>query len=86
MSCAIWYHLYNLKNEKNTRGGMLLLVKTATLLKVTLLHGCFLRFSNCTNGTKSRKASHMKDGKKKIHTDSIQHPCSSGTIYQHVKQ
>ena len=29
----------------------------ATLLKVTLLHGCFSRFSNCTNGTKSRKTS-----------------------------
>ena len=27
-----------------------------TLLKVTLFHGCFLRFLNCTNGTKSRKA------------------------------
>ena len=31
----------------------------ATLLKVTLLHGCFSRFLNCTNGTKSHKASHM---------------------------
>ena len=28
-------------------------------LKVTLLHGCFSRFLNCTNGTKLRKASHM---------------------------
>ena len=27
MFCAIWYHLYNLKNKKNTRGGVLLLVK-----------------------------------------------------------
>ena len=24
----------------------------ATLLKVTLFHGCFLRLLNCTNGTK----------------------------------
>ena len=24
--CAIWYHLYNLKNVKNTHGGVLLLV------------------------------------------------------------
>ena len=31
-------------------------LKPATLLKVTLLHGCFSRFLNCTNGTKSRKA------------------------------
>ena len=29
--------------------------KPATLLKVTLLDGCFSRFLNCTNGTKSRK-------------------------------
>ena len=27
MRCAIWYILYNLKNVKNTDGGMLLLVK-----------------------------------------------------------
>ena len=25
--CAIWYHLYNLKNAKNNHGGMLLSVK-----------------------------------------------------------
>ena len=35
--CAIWYHLHISKNEKNTHLGVL-------LLKVTLLHGCFLRF------------------------------------------
>ena len=34
------------------------LLKPATLLKVTLLHGCFSRFLNCTNGTKSCKALH----------------------------
>ena len=33
--------------------------KPATLLKVTLLHGCFSRFLICTNGTKLRNASHM---------------------------
>ena len=27
MFCAIWYHLHNLKNVKNTQGGVLLLVK-----------------------------------------------------------
>ena len=27
MRYAIWYHLYNLKNVKNTLGGVLLLVK-----------------------------------------------------------
>ena len=27
MRCAIWYHLYNLKNVENNYGGVLLLVK-----------------------------------------------------------
>ena len=27
MRCAIWYHLYNLKNVKNTHGGVLISVK-----------------------------------------------------------
>ena len=27
MRCAIWYHLHNLKNVKNTPGGVLILVK-----------------------------------------------------------
>ena len=27
MRCAIWYHLYNLKNVKNTRGRVLILVR-----------------------------------------------------------
>ena len=31
----------------------------ATLLKVTFLDGCFSRFLSCTNGTKSRNASHI---------------------------
>ena len=31
----------------------------ATLLKLTLLHGCFPRFLNCTNSTKSRNAQDM---------------------------
>ena len=31
MCCAILYHLYNLKNVKNTHGGMLLLVKLQAL-------------------------------------------------------
>ena len=56
--CSIRYHLYNLKNMENTHGGVLLLVKQqATIVKVTLLHGCFPRFLNCTNDTKSRNTS-----------------------------
>ena len=34
-------------------------LQPATLLKLTLLHGCFSRFSNSTNGTKSSNAPHM---------------------------
>ena len=34
-------------------------LQPATLLKLTLLHGCFSRFLNCTNGTKSRNASNI---------------------------
>ena len=41
MRCAIWYHLHNSKNVKNTHGGVLLLVKLQ---------------ANCTNSTKSRNA------------------------------
>ena len=33
-------------------------LKPATLLKVSLLHGCFSRYLNCANVTKSRNASH----------------------------
>ena len=53
MLCAIWEHLNNLKNVKNTQGGVLLLVKPATLLKVTLLRVLFLRSLNFSNGPKS---------------------------------
>ena len=48
MRCAIWYRLYDLKNVKNTHGGV--------------LHssmGVFHVFLNCTNGTKSRNAPHI---------------------------
>ena len=30
MRCAIWYHLYNLKNVRNTHGGMLSFTKSNT--------------------------------------------------------
>ena len=58
---TIWYHLYNLKHAKGTRGGVLFFLRfqPATLLKVALLHGCFSRFLNCSNGTKSCKASRI---------------------------
>ena len=43
-------------------------LKPATLLKLTLFYGCFSRFLNCTNGTKSRNAPHIRtDYWEKIH-------------------
>ena len=35
MRCAIWYHLYNLKNVQNTHGGVLILVKLQANKKFT---------------------------------------------------
>ena len=49
--CVIWYHLYNVKNEKNIHRGVLLLVKVA------LLHRCFSCVLNSTSGAKFHKAS-----------------------------
>ena len=37
------------------------------MLKETLLHGCFLRFLNCGNGTKSRKTSRVLRYRSKFH-------------------
>ena len=45
------YRLYNLKNVKNTHWGV-------SLLEALLL-GCFSRFFNCTDGTKSRSISYF---------------------------
>ena len=68
MRCAIWYYLYNLKNVKTTMEGCYgLACNFTTLLKVTLLHGCFSRFSNWTVGTKSRKTSLLIIKKEKFH-------------------
>ena len=36
-------------------------LRPATLLKAALPHGCFSRFSNSTNGTKSRNTSHITE-------------------------
>ena len=41
------------KKRENTHRGL--------PLKVTLLHGCFSRFLNYTNGTKSRTVPHIKN-------------------------
>ena len=60
MFCTICYHLHNLKNMKNrsVTFSKVAVFYLATLLKVTLIHGCFSRFLNCANGTKSCKMSH----------------------------
>ena len=39
-----------------------ILVKLQALLKVTILHGCFSYFLNCTNDTKSRSVTHLSKG------------------------
>ena len=49
MRCAIWYHLYNFKNVKNTQW------RSVNFSKVP----GFSFFLNCANGTKSRNAPHL---------------------------
>ena len=53
MRCVIWHHLYNKKREKDPWTSV-----NFSKVPLTLLHGCFSRFFNCTNGTKSRNAPH----------------------------
>ena len=60
--CEILYQFYILKNVRNTHGGGVLLLEKLQassyhLTKTTLIHGCFSRFLDCTNGTKLRNAS-----------------------------
>ena len=61
MRCTICYHLYNLKNVKNTHGGVLLLVKLQAeaynFTKSNTPSWVFFTFLNCANGTKSRNSS-----------------------------
>ena len=59
--CAIWNHLYSFKKVKNTHGSVTFskVAGSATLLKATLLSGCFSRYLSCANGTKLRKTSHI---------------------------
>ena len=44
--CAIWYHLYNLKNVKNTHGGALLLAKLqANICNLVFLGVFYFQFT-----------------------------------------
>ena len=54
MFCAICYHLYNLKKGKKHPWRIVTFIT-----KVRLLHGCFSRFLNFTNGAKSRNESYI---------------------------
>ena len=58
MRWTIWHHLRNLKNVKNTHGGVLLLVKLQ-LTKSNTPPWMFFTFFICANDTKSGKASHL---------------------------
>ena len=66
MRCAICHHLHNLKNVKNTHGGVLILVKlqasTCNFIKINTPPWVFSRFLSCTNGNKSRNAPHFNLG------------------------
>ena len=59
MHCAILYHLYNLKNVKNTHGGVLILVKlqasACNFTKINTPPWAFFTFLNCTNGSNRAK-------------------------------
>ena len=46
MRCPIWHYLYQFKKHTFSKVAAF---KPAPILKVTLLHGGFLRFLNCTN-------------------------------------
>ena len=54
--------MYNLKSVKNTHGGVLLLVN---FTKSNTPSTVFLRFLNCTNGTKSSETSYIFQLKRK---------------------
>ena len=55
MRCAVWYHLYNLKNVKTPMEAL-----ACNFTKSNTPRWCFSRVLNFTNGTKSRNPSHMK--------------------------
>ena len=65
MRCAIWHHFHIFNDMKNTHGGLLLLVKLQpeayNFTKSKTPPWAFFTFLNCTNGAKSRNASHIME-------------------------
>ena len=63
--CAIWYHSYNLKNVKNTHGGVLLLVKlqVAPHLRTVYLN---LQHHGNSVGDEILEIANIKEGVDKI--------------------
>ena len=62
MLCAVWYHLYNLKNVRNTHGWVLLSVTLKALIckfTNTFPWVFFVLFKLYKNDTKLWKASHL---------------------------
>ena len=63
MGCAIWYHLYNLKNVNNTHRGVLpfvnLQAEACNFANSKTSPWFFLTFLNCTNGTQSGQGSQL---------------------------
>ena len=65
MVCAVWNYLHDLKNVKNTHGGMILKVKlqikVCNVTKSNTAPWVFLTFSKLKNGTKSHNIPHTKN-------------------------
>ena len=80
MRCAIWYHLYNLKNVKNTHGRVLILV-----LKLTLFHGYFSRFLNCEM-IPNRQRSTNALGVLLRYSEAVVRTCSVKRVFLNISQ
>ena len=69
MLCAIWQHLCNLKNLKNTHGGVLLLVKSQAL---AIIDGAIIaKIVNCFQFMKQYMFNKKKFKKKKEYLNDI---------------
>ena len=60
-------------------------LKPATLLKLTILHGCFPLFLNCTNSTKSRNASHISNNEPELENDGNENGSNSDSDHEHIQ-